>query len=226
MLGLLLDCTDGEGRPLAPVVIRDQLVTLLFGGHDTSSGALSLMLYELGRNPECRTDVERELDEHLAGGPLVPDHLDGATLPVLERTIDETLRRYPTAWAGPRRTVRPVRIGDVDVPAGVSFNYSAWATHHLAEFYDEPFSFRPDRFLPEQRARLPRGAYIPFGGGGRICVGMKLAKVMLRAVAATALHRLRVDPDLTRPLRVGHMPTLQPAGGMPCRITLRSPSID
>lgn len=221
MLGLLVAATDGEGRPLPAKMVRDQLVTLLFGGHDTSTGALTFLLYELGRNPGPRADLEAELDERFADRLPTPEDLDGSALPVLERTIDETLRRYPTAWAGPRRTVRDVVVAGVPVPAETGFNYSSWATHHLSEIYEDPLAFRPDRFLPENRKQIPRGGYLPFGLGARTCVGMRLALLVIRTAATVVLPRFRVEVHPGYPVKVSAVPTLRVAGQMPCRIRAR-----
>jgi cytochrome P450 len=210
VLGLLLSATDANGAPLDAKVVRDQTITLLFAGHDTTTTSVTFLIHELGRNPAARAAVEAELDAVLGSREPVPGDLDGHALPVLERALKETLRRYPAAWVGPRRTTRDVTLGGVPVPAEVGVHYSSWATHHLPHLYPEPFRFDPDRFLPEREAARPRGAYVPFGGGSRMCLGKRFGEYEVRALAAVLLGRLRLEPLSAADPRVATTPTLGP----------------
>jgi cytochrome P450 len=220
VLGLLLSATDEDGRPLSATVVRDQAVTLLFAGHDTTTTTFTFLVHELGRHPDARTAVEDELDRVTGARDPSAADLDGHALPVLERSLKETLRRYPAAWVGPRRTTRDVTLAGVPVPAEIGVHYSSWATHHLPHLYPEPFRFDPDRFLPEREAALPRGAYIPFGGGSRMCLGKRFGEYELRALAAVLFGRLRLEPLSAEDPRVATTPTLGPRGGL--RFTVRA----
>jgi cytochrome P450 len=213
-LGLLLAATDDAGSPLGTDVVRDQAVTLLFAGHDTTTTTFTFLIYELGRNAAARRAVEQELDEVVGKGMPAPAKLDGHTLPVLERSLKETLRCYPAAWVGPRRAVRDVKLAGVPVPAEIGVQYSSWATHHLPQLYPDPFRFDPDRFLPEREAALPRGAYIPFGGGSRMCLGKRFGEYELRALAAALFTRMRFEPCSHHEPRIVTTPTLGPKGGL------------
>jgi cytochrome P450 len=214
VLGLLLSATDDAGTPLSAGAVRDQAVTLLFAGHDTTTTTFTFLVHELGRNPDAREAVEDELDHTLAGRDPAAADLDGQAMPALERSLKETLRRYPAAWVGPRRTTRDVTLGGVRVPAEIGVHYSSWATHHLPQLYPEPFRFDPDRFLPEREAALPRGAYVPFGGGSRMCLGKRFGEYELRVLAAVLLSRFRLEPLSHDPPRVVTTPTLGPKGGL------------
>jgi cytochrome P450 len=214
VLGLLLSATDDAGAPLSAGAVRDQAVTLLFAGHDTTTTTFTFLVHELGRNPDAREAVEDELDRTLAGRDPAAAELDGQAMPVLERSLKETLRRYPAAWVGPRRTTRDVTLGGVHVPAEIGVHYSSWATHHLPELYPEPYRFDPDRFLPEREAALPRGAYVPFGGGSRMCLGKRFGEYELRVLAAVLLSRFRLEPLSQEQPRVVTTPTLGPKGGL------------
>jgi cytochrome P450 len=214
VLGLLLSATDDAGSPLPAPVVRDQAVTLLFAGHDTTTTTFTFLLHELGRTAPARTAVEHELDQVLGARNPTPAELDGVALPVLERTLKETLRCYPAAWVGPRRTTRDVTLGGVPVPAEIGVHYSSWATHHLPQLYPEPFRFDPDRFLPEREAALPRGAYIPFGGGSRMCLGKRFGEYELRALASVLLSRVRLDALSSADPQIVTTPTLGPKGGL------------
>jgi cytochrome P450 len=189
ILSLLLDASDEDGSVLSGQELRDQVMTLLFAGHDTTTSTVTFLFYELARNPG--------------------DH-------DLDLAIDETLRMYPPAWIGPRRSIEPFELHGVGVPGGVLVNYCSWASHHLPEVFPEPFRFRPERFLPDARAALPKGAYVPFGGGSRTCIGMRFGLLEVRTIAATILSRFRLE--LAEPARepsIRQMPTLSPRGGLP-----------
>jgi cytochrome P450 len=115
---------------------------------------------------------------------------------------------------GPRRTTRDVTLAGTPVPAEIGVHYSSWATHHLPELFPEPFRFDPDRFLPEREAALPRGAYVPFGGGSRMCLGKRFGEYELRALAAVLLRRMRLEPVSDAEPTVVTTPTLGPKGGL------------
>ena len=108
--------------------------------------------------------------------------------------VQETLRLYPPAWIGPRRAAEDFEFGGYPVPAGLPVNYSSWASHRLPDVFPDPHAFRPERFAPEARAKLPKGAYVPFGGGPRICIGMRFGELEIRAIAAAILRRYRLGP--------------------------------
>lgn len=222
VLGLLLTCTDGDGNPLPERTIRDLAITVMFAGHDTTTATFTFLTYELGRHPHAREALLDELDTVLGSSDPTAEQLDGKALPVLERTLDETLRRYPIAWVGPRRIVRDTELDGVPVPAGVGLFYSSWATHHLEELYPSPLAFDPDRFLPGgQVDQLPKGSYIPFGGGSRMCLGKRFAQYELRALTAVALRRFSIDPDPADPLKMSFTPTLGPKHGLRYFVTRR-----
>jgi len=166
-----------------------------------------------------------ERDAVLGDAPPTAAQLMGGELPRFEMALDETLRLYPAAWVGPRRSRHPVEIAGVQVPGNVPVNYSSWASHHLPDVWDEPEAFRPDRFSPENRASIPKGAYIPFGGGSRICIGMRFGQLEIKAIASRILERwtLELPPDFS--LRVRQMPTIGPKGGMPVVVRARQPGI-
>jgi cytochrome P450 len=171
-------------------------MTLLFAGHDTTTSTVTFLFYELARNPG--------------------DH-------DLDLAIDETLRMYPPAWIGPRRSVDPFELHGVRVPGGVLVNYCSWASHHLAEVFPEPFRFRPERFTEEARAALPKGAYVPFGGGSRTCIGMRFGLLEVRTIAAAIRERFSLElAEPERPLSIRQMPTLSPRGGLPVVVSLHA----
>jgi cytochrome P450 len=133
----------------------------------------------------------------------------------------EALRRWPPAWIGPRRTVEDVEVAGVRVPANTDIHYTSWGTHHLHDLWEDPFRFDPDRFLPERFAAMPKGAYIPFGGGSRTCLGKRFGEVELRALTAVLCSNLRFAAVAGQPLEVVTTPTLGPKDGLSLRVTRR-----
>jgi cytochrome P450 len=109
-----------------------------------------------------------------------------------------------------------VRIG-----AGLPVNYSSWASHRLPDVWEAPDAFRPERFLPDARARIAKGAYVPFGGGSRICIGMRFGQLEIKVIARALLERFRVERVPDHVLEIRHTPTLGPHGGLPLRVRRR-----
>ena len=202
ILSLLLDAEDEDGSRLSDRELRDQVMTLLFAGHDTTTSTVTFLFYELARKPE-------EI------APLLAEQ-DGEDRPRLDMVVDETLRMYPPAWIGPRRSIDPFELHDVNVPGGVLVNYCSWASHHLPDVFPQPWQFRPERFAPGEREKLPKGAYVPFGGGSRTCIGMRFGLLEVKAIASMVLSRFTLElAEPMRPLSIRQMPTLSPRGGLP-----------
>jgi cytochrome P450 len=223
VLSMLLEARDEEGDGFTDVELRDQLMHLLFGGHDTTSSTFSFLVFELGRHPEVVERLTAELDGELGGRPpTLQDLLHG--LPYLSMVVDETLRLYPPVWFGPRMSVKPFEFGGHRVPAGVHIIHSSWVSHRLPEVFPNPEAFIPERFSPEARRKLPRGAYIPFGGGQRICIGKRFGQLVVKAVAATFLAQFGCELLPGYKLHVATMPTLSPDGGLPVTIRPRQPA--
>jgi cytochrome P450 len=220
VLSLLIEAHDEDGSTLSDRQIRDQMMTLMFAGHDTSTSTLSFLFYELARHPRALARLQAEQDEVLGDGAPTAAQLFGG-MPQLDMVLDETLRLYPPAWVGPRRAVRAFEFGGYTVPAGAYVNYSSWASHRLPEVFPDPEAFVPERFERERKVALPRGAYIPFGGGSRICIGKRFGQTEVKLVATMALARLRFERLPGRTMRVRQMPTLSPDGGLEMRVRSR-----
>ena len=213
ILGMLMAATGEDGERLSDREVRDQVATLLFAGHDTSTSTISFLLYELARNPRELAQLSEEQDEVLDGRTPTPADLV-RNLPRLDMALDETLRLYPPAWVGPRRAVEACEIAGTHVPAGAFVNYCSWASHRLPDVFEDPETFDSERFSPERKAALPKGAYIPFGGGSRTCIGMRFGQMEVKAVATLLLQRFRCELLPGRSMTVRQMPTLSPRGGL------------
>ncbi len=212
VLSMLIEATDAEdGSRLSDTEIRDQVMTLLFAGHDTSTSTVSFMLYELARHPAVLANLFAEQDRVLGGrAPTASELMSGETLPELEMVLDETLRLYPAAWVGPRKAVESFEFGGHQVPRDAYVYYSSWASHRLPDVWSEPDAFVPERFAPDAKAKLPKGAYVPFGGGSRTCIGMRFGQLEIKTIVTLLLRRFRLELVPGRAMTVRQMPTLSP----------------
>ena len=223
VLSLLLDAEDEEGNALTDRQVRDEVMTLLFAGHDTTTSTVAFMFYELARNPKIAARLVSEQRECLQGGRPTAAQLMGGELPQLEMVLEETLRMYPPAWIGPRRSVEAFEFEGVRVPGSAYVNYCSWASHHLRDVWAEAERFRPERFAPQERAQLPKGAYIPFGGGSRTCIGMRFGQLEIRTIATLIVSRFELELPEGFELAIRQMPTISPAEGLPLLVRERAP---
>jgi cytochrome P450 len=184
VLSLLLQARDEEGRPLSDGELRDELVTLLVAGHETTAAALAWALGELADAPA--------IQERLAAGE------EGLS----EAVVTETLRLHPPVPLGALRRLRhPLRIAGHDLPTGTTVAACALLVHRRADLYERPDDFRPDRFLG---TKPPPGGWLPFGGGVRRCVGAAFAQFEARLVLEEVARRFRVaHPPGRRPIGIG-----------------------
>jgi cytochrome P450 len=183
---------------------------------------VSFMFYELARHPQIVARLQAEQDSKLRDGRPTPEQLVSGELSELEMVLEETLRKYPPAWVGPRRSLEPFEFEGHTVPARAFVNYSSWASHHLPDVFPQPEEFKPERFTPEARAALPKGAYVPFGGGSRTCIGMRFGQLEVRAIATLILSRFELSlPDGFR-MEIRQMPTISPKHGLPMRVAPRT----
>lgn len=175
-MGLLAAAHDDEGRPLSDREIRDELVTLLMAGYETTTSGLAWSFERLMRSPEA---LERLRDE-----------IKGDDHGYLDAVIKETLRLRTVVPVVARKVSEPVEVGGHRVEAGSVLMASAYLLHRDPEVYPDPFEFRPERFL---EGDPPAGAYIPFGGGTRRCLGAGFAEEEMRVVLRTVLGEVRLS---------------------------------
>lgn len=193
VLGLLMSARDDETvEGMSDRQLRDEVLTLLLAGHETTGAALCWTLHLLSKNP----DAERRLVDEAAAvlGGRAPAMDDFMKLAYAHRVVQESMRLYPPAWAFTRAALKADTIDGYAVPKGAIVVVSTWVNHRLPEFWDEPEKFDPDRFLPERSASRPTYAYFPFGGGPHSCIGMHLS--MLEVLLGTVLisRRWRMEP--------------------------------
>ncbi len=167
-------------------LIRDQLVTMLIAGHDTSTCLLSWVLYFLAEYPEIQSKARDEVDRMLGSDPPTIDKL--ANLVYLDQIIKESLRIYPPIHAGNRITTEDLDFQSYTIPAGSRVLFSIFLTHHDDKHWTDPESFNPDRFAPELPTPAPY-TYLPFGGGPRNCIGAAYAQVEAQVILARLLQK-------------------------------------
>lgn len=219
-------CAKSRGQ-LRRDEIQDEVMTLVLAGHETTANALTWALTLLSRYPAARDRLAAEVAEVL--GDRDPDASDVDALPWTQAVVSEAMRLYPPAWAVERDAVADDDIAGIPVAAGDTVGISAYLIHRHTEFWPNPEGFDPRRFLPENAADRPRYAFIPFGGGRRICVGAGLAALEATLALAVLAQSARLDLAPTAPLRVRADVTLHPRGPVvatvapPVRARLVSP---
>ena len=177
--------------------LRDELVTMLLAGHDTTALTLTYKFYLLSNHPDARERVEREADAATADGP--PDATDVRGMAYTERVLDEAMRLYPPVYTMFREPKLDVKLDGYRIPEGAALMLPQWVIHRSPRWYDEPDAFDPERWTSQRRRSRPRFAFFPFGGGPRHCIGKSFslleAKIVLACVCSE--HELAYEgPDL------------------------------
>ena len=221
LLQILVDAVDdeGDGGRLTEKELRDQLVTLFLAGHETTSHALTWTLYLLSRNRDAERALHEELDRVL--GDRDPTYEDLSALPYTEQVIHESMRLYPPVYSVARRAHEDTVIGGYPVRAGSEVVLWIYMTHRDPRFYPDPAAFRPERFTPEEEAKRPRLAHLPFGAGPRACIGKVFAMMEARLLLATLARRWRLANVGRRRVVARPRITLVPKHGMRMRIVAR-----
>ena len=220
LLGMLLATKhEDDGSPLSDREIRDQSMTLMLAGHETTANALAWTLYLLARNPEQRERVEREIDAVL-GGRLV-SAADLPSLPLALAAVKESMRLFPPAYTIGRQATRKLTIGGARVPKGRVVLVNVAGIHRRPESFPNPERFDLERFTGDKEKKLPPLAYMPFGGGPRVCIGNHFALMESHVLLVTLLQRLRIDLASARDVEPEPLVTLRPKGGIQARIAPR-----
>ncbi|MFE7563337.1 cytochrome P450 [Kitasatospora sp. NPDC057500] len=220
VLSRLIDATAGERDPRARRDrMRDELITLLLAGHDTTASTLGWALYLLDRHPEVGDRVRAEIDEVL--GDRLPAFEDVHRLSYTSAVLQEVMRLYPAVWLLPRKALAEDEIGGYRVPAGADVVLCPYTLHRHPAFWEHPGRFDPDRFTKGRAAGRHRYAYVPFGAGPRVCVGSGLGMLEATVVLAVLLRRLRLSVPRGHRVRAEPMLTLRVKGGLPMSVEPR-----
>ena len=218
LLALLMGAMDEDGSQMTPQQLHDETMTLFIAGHETTAQMLGWTWYALSKNPKAEARLHQELDSVLGGRPA--EAADFTRLPYLQAVMNEVLRLYPPAYILTRENVEPCELGGYEFSPGKTVIFSQWVMHRDPRYFDDPDTFRPERWLDGLENRLPAGAYFPFGDGPRRCIGQGFALLEAAIVTATLAQRFsfRLAPGLV--VVPEPLVTLRPHHGI--RMTLRA----
>lgn len=220
LLTMFMETRDDEGQPMSDDQLLDEIRTLYLAGHETTATTLSWAWVLLSQNPEAYAKVEAEVDRVLNGRTPTAD--DVQQLSYCNAVIKEALRCYPVAWITRRVPLEDVEIGGYHIAEGTFVFLSPWVLHHDPRWFDQPDMFMPERWLKDKSEQPLREAYMPFGGGPRICIGNGFAmmeSVLLLATLAQQYH-VALLPDQRVEIELAG--TLRPKAGLQVGLTARS----
>lgn len=209
---LLARDVDEDGGQMTDEQLRDEAMTLLLAGHETTANAFAWTWLLLGQNPEVEARLHEEVDRVLGGRTPTVD--DVPHLAYTRMVFSEAMRVYPPAWIVARKALEECPLGSFSLPAGALVLMSEWVTHHDERYYPEPHRFDPERWTREAAASRPKFAYYPFGGGSRLCIGEQFAWMegVLVLAALAARWRFRLVPG--HPIVPQPLITLRPKHGV------------
>jgi cytochrome P450 len=193
-------------------LLRDEIITLLLAGHETSANALAWTWYSLTQHPEVEERLHTELDQILAG--RIPTMEDLPQLRYTRMVLEEALRLYPPPWLLMRRAIQDDEIGGYYIPAKSSLLWSTYFSHRHPDFWEKPEHFYPDHFSEELSAKRPRHAFIPFGIGPRICPANVFAMTAMQLILATIAQQYRVALAPGSCVELESLMTLRPKNGV------------
>ena len=216
----LLDTLLAADEELPPGELRDQVLTVVMAGHETTAKALTWTLYLLDRHPAELAVVREEVDQVLGG--RLPAAADLAELPACRRAVEEAMRLFPPLWLISRRAVGPDVVDGYHVPPGTLVCVSPYMLHRDPRYWDAPQEYRPERFTQAAAAGRPSHLYLPFGGGPRVCVGQHLAMVEAVLVLAVLVQELALELVPGFPVEPEALVTLRPRHGMAMTVRQRT----
>ena len=219
LLSMLLHAEDESGNKMDPKQLRDEVMTIVLAGHETTAIALSWTWHLLGEHPYAEAKLLSELKEVLDGRAATVQDLP--RLRYADAVIKESMRLYPPAWAIGREALGDCEIGGYHVPAKTQMFISQYVTHRDPRFFDYPDAFDPSRWQDGRTEDLPQYAYFPFGGGPRLCIGSNFARMEAVLLLATIAREFRLEPVTGDPPIPQPSITLRPKGGIRMRLSER-----
>ena len=215
MLSMLIAAQDEDRTSLTDQEVRDEALTILLAGHETTANALTWTWYLLSQHPDVAGALRDELDRVLGG--RAPGPTDYMQLPYTRKVLTESMRLFPPAWVIGRRAIAEHTVSDYTLPARSMVFMSPYVMHHDPRFYPDADRFLPERWTPEFESALPRFAYFPFGGGTRQCIGEQFAWMEGVFVLATIARKWRFELDPAQRVVPQPLVTLRSRYGMKMR---------
>ncbi len=214
LLGLLLDARDDEDQALSHDDVRDETLTLILSGHETTANVMTWALAYLRDREDLWQMVAEEAASYMPLGqpPALRQVLQA---PMTKAIFAEALRLAPPVWVSPRRALEDVEVAGIPVPKGAHVIISQYASHRNPEFFPDPHEFRPERWLDDLESRLPRGAYFPFLAGTRKCLGDQFALLEAHIILMEMARSKRPHPFSPSLPRPEPRATFRPKGGVP-----------
>jgi len=212
LLSMLMVARDEDGSAMTDCQLRDEIMTFLLAGHETTAVSMSWTWYLLSQHPEAAEKLRNELNEKLGG--QTPQLEDLARLPYTDKVIRESMRLFPPAWSLARTTAKEIELDGYRLPVGANVVMSPWIMHRDPRFFERPDEFDPDRWTAQTLQHLPRFAYFPFGGGPRLCIGAAFAMMEANLLLATIAQRFQLDLVPGHPVVPQPGITLRPKHGM------------
>jgi cytochrome P450 len=222
MLGRFIDMKGEDGESMSDEQVRDEVVTLLLAGHETTSLTLTFAIYLIARHPAVAEKIRAEVDAQLGGRPARWE--DIAKLRYVGCAVREALRLYPPVWLIGREAVRNFELGGFAVRTGQQLNMSPYAVQRDPRRFADADSFDPSRWSRPETASLPNCAYFPFGSGPRVCIGNHFAMAEATLVLATFYQRLDASLLHDVSLKLDPVLTLRPLNGVQVRVRRRRPA--
>lgn len=220
LLSMFIAAEDSEtGERMSDQQVRDEVMTMMLAGHETTSLALTWTFYLLSQHPDVLRRTRDEVDAVLGG--RTPTMADVASLPYTTMVLQEAMRLYPPAYAIARYAQEADKLGAYDIPAGAILTLSTYHLHRHPEFWPDPDRFNPDRFAPEAVKARARYAYAPFGGGPRQCIGNQFAMTEATLILTTVLQHAEFALESGAVPEIEPLITLRPLHGMPLRVWRR-----
>lgn len=220
LLDVLLDARDADtNEGMDDKQLRDEVLTLLLSGHETTAVMMAWAILLLSQHPDCLEKLRDEADSVLAGRALTADDLK--SLDYTRRVIQEVGRLRPSIWWFARQAVNDDVICGQPIKAGTTVLISQYLIHRNPTIWDDPERFDPDRFTPERVAKRSKFAYLPFGAGPRVCIGSAFAMMEMQFALAMLLRRFDVEITSDRDPELSSMITLRPKHDIRARIALR-----
>ncbi|MBK7398503.1 MAG: cytochrome P450 [Myxococcales bacterium] len=219
LLSMLIAARDEDGTGMSDDQLRDETLTLILAGHETTAIALTFTFLLLARHPDVRAKLEAELAEVLGGRS--PTHADLPRLAYAEQVFKEAMRLYPPAWSTGREAVTDVVVGGEPIEKGTQLWVVQWNLHRDPRFHRDPLVFDPSRWAGDAHKKLHRFAYWPFGGGPRMCIGHGFAMMEGVLLLSTIAQRVRLSIDPGHQVELVPSVTLRPKGGLPVKAERR-----